>query len=774
MIENLHPIAELKPGSGRRLRQEVAARLLPQAQADSALSSGWVVDKPVGRKLRIIKPKPLCVLLEDRVWALLYRMGFDYLSGDGGAKVAVDLGRPEGPKVQVDVAGFDGEVAVAIECKSAETYGRKPDFDKDIAKHASLLHPNFIHAVNRQYPGTVKRIGALAIFTCGIQVSDSERAKAKDKVSLFDENDLAYYEKLVAHLGPAARYQFLADLFHKRPVPGLEIKVPAIKGKMGGTNCYAFSLSPEVLLKIAFVSHRARGQDSETYQRMVTKPRLKKIQQYISKRGNFFPTNIVLNLERSRDSIRFHQSAQETDQGNGVMGWLTIRPTYGAAWVIDGQHRLFAYSGHQAASKSLLSVVAFDGLPKSQQARLFVDINHEQKSVSRSHLYELFAHLRKDSDDPARRVDAIISTAILTLDSDPTSPFCARIVKTDDQKTAARCLTIQTLFSGLSKPGFFISKQHEDGSILAHGALWASDNSQLTVERTRTVLNAWFGSIRGGNAEWWDLGCAEGGGLAMNDSVAAILNVLRSAVQHLEKQGKVPCVNDNDLTLALAQYSRILAEYFAAFTLDERATWREYRGVQGQTMRFRRCQEAIHRELPDFDPPGLREFLETMQAETNSRAKVIIDRIEVRLQAAVVAALKTEFGNEETGWWTKGVPSEVRKKVNIRQDDDNYSRGGKENYFDLIDYRKIALKTWLLFQDKLGYGKGNWSKDKRTEWIYDVSERRNVVSHPSSGRYVTLAELAELEAYDEWLANQLGITGQTELFSVEAERLDTA
>lgn len=762
MLENMHPIEELRAGSSKRIRKEISARLIPSSQLEDAIQATWVVDKQVGRKIRVIKPKLHSVLLEDRVWALLYRMGFDYLSGDGGAKLLVDLEKEGGPKTQIDAVGFDREVAVAIECKSVEREGRKQDFDKDIAKHATL-RPRFINAVNRQFPGEVKRIGALAMFTNKISISESDKAKAKvNKITLFDESDLDYYEKLVAHLGSAARYQFFSDLLPGRQVPGMTIKLPAIKAKMGGVNCYTFSISPERLLKMAFVSHRARGQeDAETYQRMVAKPRLKKIQQYISKKDNFFPTNIVVNLDNMQNNIQFDPTTQEGDKGNGIMGWLTIKPAYGSAWIIDGQHRLFAYSGFPEADKSQLSVLAFDGLSSSQQAKLFVDINHEQRSVSRSHLYELFAQLHRDADNPTMRIDAVVSKAILSLDSDNTSPFYGRIVKTDDQKTSSRCVTIQTLFSGLSKPGFYISKQQEDGSILAHGALWFSENSQHTVDRTKLVMNTWFGIIRSKNEEWWDLGNADGGGFAMNDSIASCINVLRSVFQHLEKQGKVPCVSNDDLIAVISPFAEILACYFAGFSHNERENWRNYRGVQGQTVRTRRCQEIIHTHMDGFDPPGLQEFLATMKAETNERAKEIIDRIERSLQIAVVSLLKEHLGSDESGWWTEGVPLDIRKKVMERREEDRYSRGGQENYFDLIDYRKIIMKNWLIFQNKLGYGKGNLSKDKRTEWIYDMNERRKIVMHASSGQYVTIPQLEQLEAYDKWLNNQLN--GQSSL-----------
>ena len=125
-----------------------------------------------------------------------------------------------------------------------------------------------------------------------------------------------------------------------RSIPGLEIKLPAIKSKMGKYNTYSFSITPEYLLKIAFVSHRMKGKasDVDAYQRMISKSRLKKISDYITDDG-IFPTNIIINLEKPP---QFDPSSKEENQDktNGILGIATLRPWYKSAWIIDGQHRL--------------------------------------------------------------------------------------------------------------------------------------------------------------------------------------------------------------------------------------------------------------------------------------------------------------------------------------------------------------------------------------------------------------------------------------------------
>ena len=242
----------------------------------------------------------------------------------------------------------------------------------------------------------------------------------------------------------------------------------------------------------------------------------------------------------------------------------------------------------------------------------------------------------------------------------------------------------------------------------------------------------------------------------MGDGVTACVNVLRSVFQHLEANGrKLIHLDDDDLLEAIRKYGEAIGQYFASLSSDERKMFRDFRGIQGQTTRTRRCQQAIHDRIPSFDPPELKEFMEIEKAQTNRKAREIIDRIEKTLQATIVEELKREFGPDDGEWWMLGVPKAVRLKVIARYEEDDGKRGGKECYFDLIEYRTIAVQNWALFEDILGYGKRNASKDARTAWIAHANEVRKIVAHPSASVTVSLEQLAELEEYDSWLAGQI-------------------
>lgn len=755
----------------RHRRRNWETRTVRSSEIDAALAEGWSIKKKSSQSVRLIRSKSPATLLHDRVWSLLYRLGFSALSV---RPVLLKPGASGENAPELDIVGVDDEVAIAILCKAADKPTRWRGFEAEIGQF-STIRQGFANAIHSRFPRQFRRPVILAVFLSNLHVSVAEKARAKElNVILFDVQDLEYYEHLTSHLDEAAKYQLLADMLPGKQIPGLTIRVPAIRAKIGGFACYSFSISPAYLLKIAYVSHRAKGNsDVSTYQRMLTKSRLNKIRQYISDDG-VFPTNIVLNLDGRQttfDRVQQQASGQE-DADGGVLGWLSIRPAYKSAWIIDGQHRLFAYSGHERAKSGRLSVLAFEGLPASTQAKLFIDINAKQKSVRQSLLQELYADLKWDSDEPGSRVAAIISRAVQELNNDPDSPFFHRIQTTDASRSDVRCISLPSLFNALEKGGFYINRER-NGQIVEYGALGSSSND-IALQRTVFVLNKWFDLIRTAVPDWWALGSGVGGGIAMNDGVNACLNVLRSVYQHLETTGmRLADLSEEALARSVEPYGNALGEYLAALSEQERKKFRELRGNQGLTTRTRRLQVALRERLPEFEPAGLQEFLDLEREQTNVRAKEIVDRIEVGLHKYIFEELKIEFGPEESQWWIEGVPKAVRLKATGRFEDDDGKRGGKEFYVDLIDYRSIILHNWPLFGATMGFGSGN--KDKKTSWMNFLNDKRRIVAHASSGKTISLDELAQLEEYDAWFSAQMRDPGveegeeQEELEAVAAE-----
>ena len=146
---------------------------------------------------------------EDRVWALLHRMGFASMSGQGGANLTINPDSDRRLTSQIDVVAIDDEVCVAVECKSLASRGRRPNLQQELAKH-SLTREALAKAM-QEVEGAKRTVG-LALWTQNAVLSANDRERAKSNVALLDSDDLDDHETLARHLGPAARHQVPADL----------------------------------------------------------------------------------------------------------------------------------------------------------------------------------------------------------------------------------------------------------------------------------------------------------------------------------------------------------------------------------------------------------------------------------------------------------------------------------------------------------------------------------------------------------------------------------
>ena len=490
MLENVFPTSELKRFS-RFQKNAFYEKSVSTNDLDIELKSGWKVKKHKKRNSIIVKEKSKADQLESRVWTMLYKMGFSYMSGKGGCFLQINPNDEQSPKTQIDVVAIDDEVGLSIECKSVIIEKRLTSFQDVISKHSNIRQ-KFSSSVSDQFKieTKCKRKISSIIFTWDIHVTENDKKRANEfNVHLFDNNELQYYESLVEQIGPAARYQLFSDLFPGQHIPGLEIRIPALRTKIGKLTYYTFSIKPEYLLKIAYISHRTKGSksDIDTYQRMVKKTRLKKIAAYISNNG-IFPTNIVININR-KNHVRFDKAEKSGDDVGSLLGYITISATYGCAWVIDGQHRLLAYSGHKNANRDYLNVLAFEELPSKKQTDLFIDINNEQKSVKRTLLLELASNLEWDSNDPIEKVKAVITRVILKINEDSNSSLYNRIYTSDEKTTDTKCISLTSLHDALDKRLYIVDEKKG-----LYGPLWRLSSDDMLI-RTKKVIMDWLNTI---------------------------------------------------------------------------------------------------------------------------------------------------------------------------------------------------------------------------------------------------------------------------------------
>src|SRR6185312_14108268 len=136
MLTNVSLIEDLGSLARANARDYDTKTVSPSAVEEHE-AAGWEISKKNSKSVRLTRRKAHGILLEDRVWTLLYRMKFRYLSGARGAQLKINTGS-DSPQSQIDVVVIDDEVAIAIECKSSEQNARRPQFQQELGKHALI------------------------------------------------------------------------------------------------------------------------------------------------------------------------------------------------------------------------------------------------------------------------------------------------------------------------------------------------------------------------------------------------------------------------------------------------------------------------------------------------------------------------------------------------------------------------------------------------------------------------------------------------------------
>lgn len=113
---------------------------------------GWeyVKDYADPKFVKVRKEKPYDEQFEDKVWLLLYQMGFTHLNKDRNFKMAYDFQNPNFTQ-QIDVFAADEETILIVECKSAESM-KDGIFKKEIeALHGQM--DGLRKTALKQFPG---------------------------------------------------------------------------------------------------------------------------------------------------------------------------------------------------------------------------------------------------------------------------------------------------------------------------------------------------------------------------------------------------------------------------------------------------------------------------------------------------------------------------------------------------------------------------------------------------------------------------------------------
>jgi DGQHR domain-containing protein len=257
---------------------------------------------------------------------------------------------------------------------------------------------------------------------------------------------------------------------------------------------------------------------------MLDKSRLNKISTFIT-RGGYFANNIILNFTHKPT---FHRFEKEKQVGDLICGILEFPRQYASAWIIDGQHRLYGYADNPKKSESTVPVLAFESLDVREQAKLFVDINKEQRAVPANLLWDLYSDIYYDSLDKEHQLLRTISLLVKKLNSDSDSPLRdhVSIPSVTPKDRDATNLTIATICDALK----------ESGLISAEDGLLYKTDYDSTVDFACEVIKVYFDMIANAFPEDWEKG--DKGLLRTNIGVRILVIILRQLLKYLRFIGR--------------------------------------------------------------------------------------------------------------------------------------------------------------------------------------------------------------------------------------------
>ena len=716
---------------------------------------GWeyVKDYSDPKFVKVRREKPYDEQFEDRVWLLFYQMGFLHMNKDRNFKMTYDFQNPNFTQ-QIDVFAADEETVLIVECKSADKT-KDGTFKKEIeALHGQM--DGLRKTALKQFPGRkVKFIWAVHNYI--MSPKDIQRMEEWG-IIFFSDSTIDYYCELVRHLGTCARFQLLGNLLANTEIKNMQNKIPAIKGRMGGHEYYEFSIEPEKLLKIGYVLHRSEANKNmmPTYQRIIKKKRLKEVQNFINN-GGYFPNSLIISIDTKGKGIQFDQSLTKVDGALSKLGILHLPKRYHSAYIIDGQHRLYGYSDTDYSKTNTIPVVAFIDLDRTEQLKLFMDINENQKAVSKTLRVTLNSDMLWDSSDYNARREALRSMIAQKCGEEPTSALLGRIVIGEDEKNSTKCITIEAIQQALKK-SHFLSVYGKNNVIISDGSFDVGDN-QATVDLLYPFLKACFRLIKTNcEAEW---AAGEQGILTINRGIQAVIRVIDDIVIQLLEQKKIVPKSQNidEIVDEVEYYLEPLMSYINTIDDPARKELKGFLGGGADNKFWRSFEKVISEKRDDFNPEGLREFIENETKQYNSESREYLSYIEERVKEMVADALNSYYGDK---WLIKGLPKTIYKNAEKMASDRNYDllsndEDGEIEAWDCVtlsDCKEIVTYShnWSeIFEPIMTRpeDKNLSTKDQKTEWMAVMNKEINKMSKQTySVPKVTFEMISEVY---EWL-----------------------
>jgi DGQHR domain-containing protein len=367
------------------------------------------------------------------------------------------------------------------------------------------------------------------IVVTGKKLAQDDLAQAQElNICVWSEQQLEYYEAIAEAIGNYAKYEIIhsfgittSEEKDTHTVLAIKIEQPFAESPV---ELYLFSTTPDKLLRTCTVYRRAQGH-AEAYQRMLQKDRLPNIRRFVARDDALLPTNIVLSLSDNVAVEPLKPQKFTDERGHRVtfsrsdfsLVALGIPLEYTSLELLDGQHRLFGFTGTEPSTKRdfNLVVLGIRGLDQKSKQDTFVAINDNSRRMDPN----LVAFLKYTPDDAPCQADSELMAIRVVVDLNEREPFFQKIRLLD---VGRQKITLKG-FSGYDLRGL----------LGPRGLLRKHYRSNKPEEYVR-ALRIYFSTIHTMFQKEWEN--PQTYIIATNRGISAFLKLLKSLLQTTDRQ----------------------------------------------------------------------------------------------------------------------------------------------------------------------------------------------------------------------------------------------
>jgi DGQHR domain-containing protein len=250
-----------------------------------------------------------------------------------------------------------------------------------------------------------------------------------------------------------------------------KVKTKSLKTKFGDLTVFTQTMKIKDVLHIYYVAVRGKDEEEGSVQRVLNKQRINSIKKYVLE-GNVFYSTFILNWTDTKVKPEFLNDE------------IIIPIVPSSAQAIDGQHRLVGLAeaikeDETIGDKEILVTLSLN-LTTKEAARIFININSEQKPVPMSLIYDLFGEIENDTNHSINRSTDIAEELNENIDS----PYYGAI-KYPGQPKGVGFVDLSTVVSSLKK-------HLESDGVFASHKLTNLQNQKVVILNYFTALKFYY------------------------------------------------------------------------------------------------------------------------------------------------------------------------------------------------------------------------------------------------------------------------------------------